>query len=470
MRERNRFSNQKRGPELSRSSDVRRFESSRRHGQTKRGDQTSFGGNLFALFGFDNSGKRQATARSRHLKNRTMLNRVTSFRQPSSGAQASRRSRRAGGSVVPLKPASANRSRRNQRRPAVAPTSQNLLEVPTPRTKSGKLMLYGMRLLVFGIGIGVITGTMLSVWDPASRLSASSAVEQAPTVNAKPVAALELGQEMSDLKQSINNLVTKQPDMQVGAMFLDLDTDAYVDLNATTAFPAASTIKFPVLVAFFQAVDAGKIQLNEMLTMKKEQVATEAGTMQYQPVGTKFSALETATEMMVDSDNTATNMLIDRLGGMAALNQQFQQWGLTATTLHNLLPDIEGTNTTTPQDMALLMSQIQDGKLVSMKSRDRLLDIMGRIRNDSMLPQGLGDGAKIAHKTGTLGLVLGDIGLIDTPTGKRYLAAVLVKRPRDDYGATELVQNISRLAYQRFNQTPAAAPKLDQTRIAQPPN
>ncbi len=468
MRERNRFSKQKRGPKSSRSADIRRFGGDRRQGQTKRGDQTSLGGNLFALFGLNNSGKRQPAARPRHLNNRP-LNRVTSLRQPSAPKGAAR-SKRAGGSVVSLQPATVARSRRNNRRQTVEPTPQNLLKVPTPRSKSGKLMLYSMRLLVFGIGIGVITGTMLSVWDPASRLAASSATNQAPTVTTKPVAALELGQEMSDLKQNITSLVAKQPDMQVGAMFLDLDNDAYVDLNATTAFPAASTIKFPVLVAFFQAVDDGKIQLDEMLTMKKEQIATEAGTMQYQPVGTKFSALETATEMMVDSDNTATNMLIDRLGGMTALNQQFQQWGLTATTLHNPLPDIKGTNTTTPQDMALLMSQIQDGKLVSMKSRDRLLDIMGRIRNDSMLPQGLGDGAKIAHKTGTLGLVLGDIGLIDTPTGKRYLAAVLVKRPRDDYGATELVQKISRLAYQRFNQTPGTSQKVDQTRIAQPPN
>jgi beta-lactamase class A len=106
---------------------------------------------------------------------------------------------------------------------------------------------------------------------------------------------------------------------------------------------------------------------------------------------------------------------------------------------------------------------------MSMKSRDRLLEIMRRIENDTLLPQGLEKGATIAHKTGTLSGLLADIGLIDTPSGKRYLASVLVKRPRNDAGAEKLVQQISRLAYQRFNQGDTAQ-KFDRPRIAQPPN
>jgi beta-lactamase class A len=173
--------------------------------------------------------------------------------------------------------------------------------------------------------------------------------------------------------------------------------------------------------------------------------------------------------MMVISDNTATNMLIDRLGGMTALNQRFKDWGLSATLLANPLPDVKATNTTSPKDLATLMSQVQNGKLMSMKSRDRLLEIMRRIENDTLLPQGLDKGATIAHKTGTLSGLLADIGLIDTPSGKRYLASVLVKRPRNDVGAEKLVQQISRLAYQRFNQGDTAQ-KFDRPRIAQPPN
>jgi beta-lactamase class A len=374
---------------------------------------------------------------------------VIPFERQGMVRQQRRSSRNRSGTVVPAPP---------------------LVKLPSPRTKSGRLMLYAARLMVLGVGIGVLAGTMLSVWDPASRLTAGSTAAKPAIAQVKAVETLQLGQEASDLKAKVVSLVAQQKDTKAGVMLLDLDTNAYVDINASEVFPAASTIKFPVLVAFFQDVDANKIQLGESLVMKKEEVATEAGTMQYQPVGTTFSAIETATQMMVVSDNTATNMLIDRLGGMPALNQRFKEWGLSATLLADVLPDVKGRNTTSPKDLAMLMSQVQNGKLMSMKSRDRLLEIMRRIENDTLLPQGLDKGATIAHKTGTLGTLLGDIGLIDTPTGKRYLASVLVKRPRNDPGAEKLVQQISKLAYQKFNQSQDAAQKFDRPRIAQPPN
>ena len=62
-------------------------------------------------------------------------------------------------------------------------------------------------------------------------------------------------------------------------------------------------------------MDEGKILLDEKLTMTEETKATEAGTMQYQPIGTQYTALKVAEEMIIRSDNTATNMLIERLGG-----------------------------------------------------------------------------------------------------------------------------------------------------------
>jgi beta-lactamase class A len=277
---------------------------------------------------------------------------------------------------------------------------------------------------------------------------------------------LTLGQELVPLKNQIATLTAQQKQLKAGVLLLDLDTNAYVDINANEVFPAASTIMFPILVAFFQDVDAGKIQWNEPLTMRKELVATEAGDMQYQPVGTQFSAIETATKMMVVSDNTATNILIDRLGGMASLNQRFQSWGIGQTKVAALLPDVQGNNATTPKDLANLMSQVQSGKLVSMKSRDQLLKIMQSIENDTLLPKGLGAGATIAHKTGTLSGLIGDIGLIDTPTGKRYLASVLVQRQKDDVKAEELIQQISRMAYQAINQPNNSS--LQRPKIATP--
>jgi beta-lactamase class A len=349
------------------------------------------------------------------------------------------------------------------------------INLPSPRTRSGRSVLYGLRLLIFGVGIAVLAGTLLSMLDPANRMTPGAATADKTSAEAQVAAdGLGLTQEIPQLKSQIQTLFSAQKQLAPGVLLVDLDSRAFVDLNASQVLPSASTIKFPLLVAFFQDVDAGKIQLDEPLVMRKELVATESGDMQESPVGTKFSALETATKMIVISDNTATNMMIDRLGGMPALSQRFQSWGMASTQLRNVLPDVQGLNTTSAKDLASLFGQVQSGKLISMRSRDRLLEIMRRTENDTMLVKGLGQGASIAHKTGSIGTLVGDVGLIDTPSGKRYLAAVLVQRPRDDDRALESIRQVSRLAYQTFGQAPTAAQPttkpdgIGRSRIAQP--
>ena len=138
---------------------------------------------------------------------------------------------------------------------------------------------------------------------------------------------------------------------------LNLITETMLIRKEKRFFSAASTIKIPILVAFFEDVDAGKIALDEMLTMKPELIATGSGNMQYQEPGKQFTALETATKMIIISDNTATNMLIERMGGSEALNARFKEWGMENTLISNSLPDLEGTNTTTPKDLASLLGE-----------------------------------------------------------------------------------------------------------------
>lgn len=325
-------------------------------------------------------------------------------------------------------------------------------------------VLYGIRLLILGVGLGVIAGTLLAAIDPDYQVAAepsdpnasgSSLVEGNKKI--LPVAAknaLVLKSEMTDLSQQLQALANKQPDLVAGAFVVDLDTGNYAKVNGERSFATASMVKVPILVAFFQEVDAGNIELTEQLTMRQDLVAPHAGDMQYLPVGTQFSALETAEEMIRISDNTATNMLIDRLGGIAAVNQRFKQWGLSQTTLNEWLPDLEGTNISSPHDLVALMSMVEQGQLVSLRSRDRLLAILRTPVTQTLLPQGLGEGATIAHKTGDIGTLVGDVGLIDMPSGKRYLAAMMVERPFNDDRAQELIRQMSRASYDYLEKLP----------------
>jgi beta-lactamase class A len=315
-------------------------------------------------------------------------------------------------------------------------------------------------MFILGVGLAVISGTGISILSAkqkaevfASDTTENSVEETEKAPNSRYVVPLYLRQsrELTELKSQLQNLAASSPELMPGIFLVDLDTGGYIDINAGVAFPAASTIKLPVLVAFFQAFDEGKVRLDETLTMEASQVAEGSGDLQYQKPGTKYTVLETITKMIVISDNTATNMIIDRLGGAEVLNQQFLKWGLRNTAIRNPLPDLGGTNTTSPHDLTNLVSQVEQGGLLSMKSRDRLFHIMEQTQNDSLIPKGLGRGAIIAHKTGNINSVLADAGAIDMPNGKRYLLSVLIKRPAEGYTpAANLIRDVSETVYKYF--------------------
>jgi beta-lactamase class A len=324
-----------------------------------------------------------------------------------------------------------------------------------PLSPMATFLLYIIRLSILGIGISAIAGTALTIIKPSQtpianrdRPQIARALAVTPAKNDSSVESLN--QELTPLKAKLEALAAKYPKLKPGAFFIDLDNGSYVDLQSETVFSSASTIKIPILIAFFQDVDAGKVRLDEQLTMNKKSIASGSGGMQYQPSGKKYTALETATEMIVNSDNTATNMIIDRLGGKDALNRRFQEWGAIATEINNPLPDLKGTNTTSPRDLANLLAKINQGELVTLKSRDRILGIMQETYNRTLLPQGIEADAIISHKTGDIGTVLGDAGIVDMPSGKRYIGAILVKRPHNDYTARTLIQESSQTVYQHF--------------------
>ncbi len=265
---------------------------------------------------------------------------------------------------------------------------------------------------------------------------------------------VSLGKEMLQLNSQIKTLMARYSFLSPGMFFLDLQTGNYLDIYGEKVFPAASTIKFPILIALFQEVDAGRVKLNQTLVLRRDLKAEAegSGVLQDKPVGTRLSVLETATKMITISDNTATNMIIDRLGGKAKLNQRFRSWGLQNTVIHHLLGDFKGTNTTSAKDLVRLSVLIANNKLLSNTSQSKVLDIMRHVENKRLLQAGLGKDAVFAHKTGTLGVILADAGIIELPAGKRYLAGIFVKRPFDDLRARDFINQVSRLVYSYLNQ------------------
>lgn len=297
----------------------------------------------------------------------------------------------------------------------------------------------------------------------AARTESVLATEAETTAKKFPIT---LSQEITALKAKLEELPNTYPGLRPKTFYIDVDTGNYASAGGQDAIAAASTIKLPILLAFFEEIDAGRMDLNQTMAIAPEQIAEGSGEMQMSPPGTQFTALEVATQMIVGSDNTATNMMIDLMGGAAALNKRFEDYGLEQTQLTNPLPDLTGTNTTSARDLAHTMLLISQGDSLTMRSRDRILNILNRTYNKSLIPFGLEEqGALTYNKTGDIESVLGDVSLVDVSNGKRYVVATLVERPTNDRRAIELIRRISASTYQEAEKAiqPAVSPVGDPT-------
>lgn len=325
---------------------------------------------------------------------------------------------------------------------------------------SGPLLLI-LRLVVIGAGLGVIAGTGLKLLaprlaqgavgvprlDPASKVSAGGH---------RGTGRFEPRRELTTVSQRWAKLAAAQKDLIASGFLLVLDDGRYAALQPDRPLPAASSIKTPILLAALDRYDQGRLRWDEPLPLTKETRGGGAGWMANKPDGTRFPFHEAATEMIRISDNTATNLLIKRLGGKQALNATFQELGLPATVLRNWLPDLGGTNTSSARDLARSIALVDTGEKLGPRARDLFREILGTSHTNTLLPAGLlkafnkeaadpdsellSEGITVYNKTGDIGIAYADAGLIQLPNGQRAVAAFMVKGPFNDPRSGELIR------------------------------
>ncbi len=334
-----------------------------------------------------------------------------------------------------------------------------------------------LHLLIAGIGLGVLTGTTLKIFAmrrlqgkeilPNIFTSKESGLNKAQTQNRKSTStltkkfflkkSLSNQKEISELSNRWEILAAKHRDLEASAFLYLLDDDQYAELAPNRLLPAASSIKTAILVVALQMVDAGQLRWDEKLKLNEEVIGSGAGWMAYQPIGKTFPTHEVAIEMIRISDNTATNLLIQRIGGIQILNEQFKALGLTSTSIKNWLPDLKGTNTTSTKDLTRIIAIVDSGNVLSNRSRDLFREVMSTSTSNRLLPGGLlkglggasqGDpdyrllikGYRIYNKTGDIGIAYSDAGLIELPNTKRAVAGFIVKGPFNDPRSPELIR------------------------------
>ena len=254
-------------------------------------------------------------------------------------------------------------------------------------------------------------------------------------------------EQITVLDSALRELMKKYPSIHPAITVWDFNTGKYVDINGSEIFPAASIIKVPVLIQLFKAIENNELSIYDEMYLTNYYKASGSGNMQYASSGNKYTIDQLAKVMIQDSDNSATNMLMSKLGSMTSTNTAIRNWGLKDTHVQTWLPDLKGTNYTTTNDLTTMLFNLDNPSFLNINSREYIVDYMSHVKNDRLIPQGLGKGATFLHKTGDIGSMLGDAGIVYMPDGKKYIVAIMAQRPYNSPQGKEFIQQASKLIY-----------------------
>jgi len=199
---------------------------------------------------------------------------------------------------------------------------------------------------------------------------------------------------------------------QMGVAAVNLRTGETIAVDADTRFPTASTIKTAVMLEAWHQAAEGRLPMDTRIALRTADKVGGSGVLRGLGEGLSLSVADLIHLMIVLSDNTATNMLIERLG-TARINARLESYGLSETKLFrptfrdgqpDVLPDLErqyGLGMSTPREMAKLMAAIAERKAVNAPASEAMLATLRRQQDRAMIPRNLPGDTQIGNKTGT---------------------------------------------------------------------
>jgi len=252
----------------------------------------------------------------------------------------------------------------------------------------------------------------------------------------------------TSLLSKINAKMRQYPQLFCGIYVKPSWTQFEININGDITFPAASLIKIPIAVVLLQEIDKGKISFDEKLTLLNKHKVSGTGSLKNAKTGTKISLRQAFERMLTISDNTATNMIIDFLGGPKSCNEKISKLGLKNTALIEPIGSFsKSQNKISPKDLVALFEKSLEGDFLSNDSRKYLKRTLTKVKNKALIKQGIGKFTSFPHKTGTVGTCVGDAGIVYLPFQKRIGISIIVKRPWNDLSGQKFIKEISKIIY-----------------------
>ena len=294
--------------------------------------------------------------------------------------------------------------------------------------------------------------TVLLLIAASAAQTAGSPSARAPSPEKQKVLWQKLESTIHDVDDHLDGVM--------GVAIEDLTTGDQFFLHENEVFAQASSIKITVLADLYLQAQQGKLKLTDLYTVQSSDLVADSDIMGgLTPGVTRITLRDLATMMVAVSDNSATNVLIDRVG-MANVNAMLDSLGLAHTRLRRKMMDVEAArqgreNISTPREMMTLLEAIYRGKLLDKESTADFFKVLST-NKDSWIPRDLPADVKIANKPGSLEAVRNDSGIVFVE-GRPYVICVMTAFLANERDGEQAISKISLATWRMFDRLSRAS-------------
>jgi beta-lactamase class A len=280
----------------------------------------------------------------------------------------------------------------------------------------------------------------------------SKAPITAPSPEKQKVLWQKLESTIHDVDQHLDGVM--------GVAIEDLTTGDHFFLHENEVFAQASSIKIAVLADLYLQAQQGKLKLTDLYTMQASDLVPDSDIMGgLTPGVSRITLRDLATMMIAVSDNSATNVLIDRVG-MENVNVMLDSLQLAHTRLRRKMMDLgaarEGReNISTPREMMTLLDAIYHGKVLNKESTADFFKMLST-NKDSWIPRDLPADVKSANKPGALEGVRNDSGIVFVE-GRPYVICVMTAFLTNERDGEQAISRVSLAAWRMFDRLSRAS-------------
>lgn len=287
-----------------------------------------------------------------------------------------------------------------------APIVRN--EITEKRAKNNQPMkiVLGIILLVIIVGGGYLIAGKLAHKDSVPKKETTTAVSSSKEKKTSEKTQSSENSLVLNKVKIKNDIATYMDDVDgKNSVYVSLTDDSAPVVENNHAQGSASMIKLFILITAYSMEKEGTINLKDSYVLSESDKVGGTGSIQNMSAGTRLSYKELLEKMIDDSDNTAANIVIDKLGGFASINTEIKKLGAINTTIKRKMMDTDALNSgidnkTSVTDMGKILKKMYNHKLVSNQSDQAMLDLLKENKNLTKLPSSLPTGVTVYNKTG----------------------------------------------------------------------